>query len=747
MNKIHLYKIKAISMFAIYKKKYLFAVWLILTVSMAIIYGMIQSIYTPVFQLDGAYQTASGLYRINNGFVPGRDFFPYLGLVITWFLYPVFVISGSNMGASVFSAYFMVFMGTIFSIFTFLYFSKRNNTTSAMLLSLLGAFFVISFYDALNISLLERVTPGNSLKPLRSLVSPLAFILLFLCVTRIKNMKLEIILVSAICGISLCWSNDFGYPTALMCGVTYIFLLSKRRELKITTLLIFGFFCLLWYLVFSTILTMGNTLSMLKYNIDIALDQGWYFNSGRPGGTAYSVGQLFSNFLIPAIGYKLLALPAIILIYFKTKNVKHLFLFAIGLSLLLGGIIPVVGGHVEYGYAGAYNFWFYCVFLSCIANLASYGLRKYNIIPDALKSNGFQVICCCLLGVVVLYNAMNMFKKASYVASTNPNLFFSDKLGGYLSVAWKEYFNLNLGSANIQEDYWGLYSAYHSTFSNAPTDSVIHALGTKRTLFNNSLRNSDVVITASPGGAGQWLDWLLSANWDFYSYVLKNYRLEKRFITTDLWVKEKQTEWVKEKCIVTNGEVSLPEAKPGYYEVSIRYDYSSVRGRGFYMIKNNLNKPADANGFISINKNSDHFNFPVLVESLTTESKTLPTKVVGNVSQLIISSCTANKISDPFSAWFQEAGSDVILKLPNTTDSNWLNGIARDYPGLFLRTESGLRVNAGDEIIFVNGEKRVVSTVSQTDKFINIYLEGEKLDGAVIGYPNTIKIKNNLTSN
>lgn len=634
------------------KKKYFYALWLFFTISIAIAYAMQQSIYTPLSQLDGAYQTASGLYRINNGFIPGRDFFPYLGLLITWVLYPFFILAGSNMGASLFSTYLLVFIGTIFSVFTFIFFSKRDNAIVATVLSLLLSFIIVNFYDSLNISLLERVTPGNSLRPLRALVSPLAFFLLYLCVVKINNTKYQLIVASAITGISMTWSNDFGYPTALMCGVTYLLTSWMNGKLRISSFLAFGILSLICYALTSTIMTMGNFIAMIKYNMDIASDQKWYFNTGTAVKNVFSLPQLFSHFLIPAVGYKMLVIPLVLGVHYKTKSLKSIFQLSVGISLFLGAVLPVVGGHVDYNYASAYNLWCYCVIASYLLNIVHFTLKSSSIKLNYKKVNFASFSILLLLGTLSLINASADFIKYKHIANSNPQLFYAKKLGGYISSIWKDYISLDLGIANIQEDYWGIYSANHELFSTAPTDSIIHALGSKRPLYNRSLKNADIVFTVAPEASGMWIYWLISANWDFYSYVLKNYRLEKKYPATDMWVKDKPTQWENQQCIIDNGSVTLPNAAHGYYEVSINYDYSLVKGSGFYMIKNNLNYSPGASGYISINENSRSFIFPALLDPSEKGLSRLDLKSVGYVKGLKIASCTAQKIVDPYNIWF-----------------------------------------------------------------------------------------------
>lgn len=54
----------------------------------------------PSWHVDGAFQTASGLFRLNDGQFPGRDFFPYLGMAAVYVLFPLFKLAGADLAAS-----------------------------------------------------------------------------------------------------------------------------------------------------------------------------------------------------------------------------------------------------------------------------------------------------------------------------------------------------------------------------------------------------------------------------------------------------------------------------------------------------------------------------------------------------------------------------------------------------------------------------------------------------------------------
>ena len=74
------------------------------------------AIALPIFHLDGAFQTASGLYRLDAGQFPGRDFFPYLGPGPLFVLYPIFKLCGANLAASTFSAQLLVLLTSALAV-------------------------------------------------------------------------------------------------------------------------------------------------------------------------------------------------------------------------------------------------------------------------------------------------------------------------------------------------------------------------------------------------------------------------------------------------------------------------------------------------------------------------------------------------------------------------------------------------------------------------------------------------------
>lgn len=78
----------------------------------------------------------------------------------------------------------------------------------------------------------------------------------------------------------------------------------------------------------------------------------------------------------------------------------------------------------------------------------------------------------------------------------------------------------------------------------------------------------------------------------------------------------------------------------------------------------------------------------------------------------------------------------------NLTDSNWVNGVGVKLTGFFVNN-SPLNIEhyrVGELTRFSNGETRKIIRVEQAGTYLNIYLNGQPLDGKEIGFPNKIDI-------
>lgn len=184
--------------FAIY---FLFLAW-------AAIYAMTTAINAPTFHLDGAFQTASGLFRLDSGQSPGKDFFPYLGIGPLLALYPVFKAFGSDVSDSVISAQVMTLvLGSLsVSVIWHFIFCPRSIVTSLVVRSVLFVLPIAtaeSFSLPLYYSLNFAITPGNSLRPIRVVAPYLIIIIYWLLIVNLKSEILKHCLSEILTGSTL----------------------------------------------------------------------------------------------------------------------------------------------------------------------------------------------------------------------------------------------------------------------------------------------------------------------------------------------------------------------------------------------------------------------------------------------------------------------------------------------------------------------------------------------------------------
>ncbi len=78
----------------------------------------------------------------------------------------------------------------------------------------------------------------------------------------------------------------------------------------------------------------------------------------------------------------------------------------------------------------------------------------------------------------------------------------------------------------------------------------------------------------------------------------------------------------------------------------------------------------------------------------------------------------------------------------NLSDGNWQNGISKSIASFFINNDiinkNSLKIE--DKLLFANSGIRTIKNITYSAKYINIYIDGEKLDPIKDGYPNKIKI-------
>lgn len=578
-------------------------------------YALSQSIDLPTFHLDGAFQTASGLYRLDARHMPGRDFFPYLGIGPLLALFPAFKAAGADLAASGISAQFMTLAAAMLAtavIWQLVWRPARFVEAMAWAALLVCGPLCISV-------LLDRalppwfdfgLKPGNSLRPLRASAAYLAFGAYYLFTRRARGTYSTLVVGGLLAGTVLLWSNDFALPTAILLSACVLLDVWQRHRPPPATLFAQPAVAALTAAALMTAATGGHAMALLQYNfLDVARDQWWYFafysDQSRIFGSA-DIGKLLYDESYPPLA----ALLALALAAFFSRQREVFFLLALSATLVLGGLLASVGGHIG-GYFG--NARFFSGMLVAVAALR--GVALLTAQPPRLQST------LPLLGAALAAGACGWSAMKAHAdhrnAAADTERFYVPELGGYLPLEWQAYIQLARSTPGmVIEEYWGLWSATRRAFPAWPVDSVIHALGRVRLSAAAQLPQASTVITTRHRTSSTWQPWSISQNFWFYEALFRNWSPKALSPTTVVWHRLRAPTPDKPvPCTAESGQsasIQIVAPRPGYYQLSLDYELTG-RGRALLMLQNNLSFGGDAEGFVSVDPVGTHVRFPVFV--------------------------------------------------------------------------------------------------------------------------------------
>ena len=88
---------------------------------------------------------------------------------------------------------------------------------------------------------------------------------------------------------------------------------------------------------------------------------------------------------------------------------------------------------------------------------------------------------------------------------------------------------------------------------------------------------------------------------------------------------------------------------------------------------------------------------------------------------------------------------DVSYNLLNITDINWVKGIATTHfsgTGFIIgySTQAASDFAVGNKVTFSDGTIRTIVNQMKYGEALIVFLDGTRLDGNLVGYPNTIKV-------
>lgn len=726
----------------------------------ALFYALQKALLIPTFHLDGAYQTASGLYRLADGELPGRDFLPYLGLGPIYLLLPAFLAAGQNVSGATFSAFYMVAViaAMKFAVLFYVIVLPRRWMT-ALGAGAIFALLLIALESTTSPLGTALLYPGNSLRPVRSFAPFLGVLAAYAVVRRSGTPFRRYAGLGAAAGALLFWSNDFGIPTAGGLGILALGLASIEGQVKLATAAAFAAGALAASAMILVAATGGAPLALLEYNVlDVARDQWWYFGPWQDELRILDVSDL-GKLLEPLMILQLAVWAVFLLFTIAKPRLERYLALYLGAVLFLGGLIPTVGGQFS-GYFDEFHRW----------TLVATGLMVLSALHHHahrwLGASRMRIIGALVAAVLSLASLAigareaHAYFSAAEDAAADARLIHVPELGGYLGEEWAGYVDeARADTGDTIEEYWSIWSAIRRVAPPFPVDATIHALGRQRSAFRAYLlsRSADKVITTRRTMT-YWQPWLLSANWWFYEPLLRNYVPSDLSPRTVIWKRGAPRRWREVACSVDqdagqerNGVV-LEAPRAGLYEVEIAYAVSDAAGtREILMMKNNLNYAADAEGYLSVDPRGSKASFPVAVDAAG--SVDVPARLHGPADakgMVSIASCVARLVRldhidrDLLASVMSPSlltGSDSRMAHP-LTDEDWESGVARQRAGFLARSskEAASLYGVGRKVRFANGERRRITKVETRDGFLDVFLEGSPLDGTEVGYPHPITV-------
>jgi len=579
--------------------------------------ALTMSTIIPLIHVDGAFQTASTLHRIDSGQVIGQDFQSYLGIGISYLIYPIFKLLGGDFGASIKATMFLTYMLS-FSAFTMLWMlnSGKINLTIAIrksfiffTLSTVTLFFLGLKYDAVTFFTL----PGASLRPIRSIL-PYALAGVFLYLHFKHTIRIRAVVSGFIMGMSLFWTNDYAYTTTGLFGMYLIYYCYQHSENPVKTMSSGIITFIITFYLFGYTTTNGHYMEVLKFNfIDVKTNQWWFFPSYAEELRIYTIQNLskvttiqfiFSSAILLVSGIRTL----------KTRNIifdMHLFT---GAALLLGGLVATTGGSAQTHYFLPFNGW--ALFTAIYAFTSYFSVYFKQSKPTRFGWASFIAIFVIIIGATLAYEQ----KKA---ASNTSKYIYVDELGGHLPKSLQHYveFARNNKTATVTEEYWGIYSAINKSFGLWQVDSVIHALGSLREQAKNNLKANDYIITTNPKqeSIGKYLQWNITSSYWLHGELHDSWEPILKTPWTIVWKKKEpilKNKKLFSKCHFNNktNQLIFTGAKSGYYQLVFQYKIHSI-GRTLVTFSNNYAKFGDYK--TSLNLNSNEINTFVKITEAT----------------------------------------------------------------------------------------------------------------------------------
>ena len=563
----------------------------------ATFYALSFTVDLPTTHLDGAFQSASSVYRLNAGYFPGRDFMPYLGIGPTFVIFPAFRAAGADLAASEFSTHLMTLGFSWLSVSLLWHLIFRPHSFPASLAA--GA-------SSLALTVIATLTESrSSATPSTMLRRPATrcarsgrrrrrsrWPSMYWECRRLASAAGRATLFGFATGLILLWSNDFAIPSAALLGVLFAADAYGRRELGKIEAALYAVVAVGSWLALLTVSTAGHPLEFLRYNfIDVAQDQWWYFGPYDEASRVFGISELPSLILAPEQ-----PAPGRPGDQRDRRGSNPQGGACLGLRNRPGPAAGRCPGLRGRAYRAIFR-WFRPLG-------GGYGPLSLNAARDmaehanamkalARRLEGLALPIAVVLSVALTLLTVQRYRSAQNAAARDPGRFYVAELGGYLGSEWKDYIGLarRTGAQPAVEEYWGVWSATRRQFSSWPVNSVIHALGRTREIARTALGSAELVVTTRNSASPEWQSWSFSQNFWFYDQLLRGWEPQAMSPTTVLWRKSGAASVGSERRDrVPAGSdglsiVLFPTAA-GLYRVQMDYDLARA-GRNLLLVRNN----------------------------------------------------------------------------------------------------------------------------------------------------------------
>jgi hypothetical protein len=613
----------------------------------------------PTWHMDGAFQTASGLYRLADGQWPGRDFFPYLGIAPVLVLYPVFALLGGELTDTVFAARLVALltMEAVVGVLAVLVAGRRPlralawGAASAALLVVAAALVWPGLWTAADGVLGVAAVPGNSLRPIRAFAPYLLAAVAYGALRSGWTVRRAAVVGTAAGAVAALWSNDYGPVSgALVLAVVTSQVLRAGWGPRLRGL------AALWgaagagYLLAGLTATAGHLPALLAYNLsDVRNDQFWYFGPWTEPSRVFSVGDLLRIMAGEGALYPLAVLAGVVVYALVRRGLGSLLVTYLGTATLLGGLIATVGGHAA-GYSWAFVWWGYVVSVVGAVRLVALAAGRVPVLGTrgaALRPAAVAVTVAVL--AVAGAAAVQDARQAGGVLAADPRYVYDPGLGGFLDAAFQQQVQTARESdAPVVEEYLGLSGVVDGPPSSS-VDSVIAALGGQREAFAARLADRpELVVTTAPE-VTDWVTWNLSANWWFYRDLFQGFAPVRTSPLTLTWTPAAPATWAEVQCRTEGAQVVVEAPSAGLYEVTLYYRGPGRGARAFTMVQNDVNIAEDAGGFVALDPGARVQRFPVAVRDPGSGTTVLATRDVpaDDGPLTVLESCSASSISFP----------------------------------------------------------------------------------------------------